>query len=73
MGDAARQQRPRLEGELRERVHVSQPVARGPVWLTAEAQPGALLRQSDAGYGRSPFVSSTYPATATVRLHRQVA
>ena len=73
MGDAARQQRPRLEGELRERVHVSQPVARGPVWLTAEAQPGALLRQSDAGYIDDTNGKRSYPAPATVRLHRQVA
>lgn len=55
------------------RVRVSQPVARGPVWVSAEAAPGALLRQSDAGYVDDSNGSRSYPVGPTVRLHRQVA
>lgn len=60
------------------RVRVSQPVKRGPVWLTAEAVPGALLASQEqgtknTGYVGDPNGKATYPVGPTVRLHRQVA
>jgi DNA invertase Pin-like site-specific DNA recombinase len=60
------------------RVRVSQPVKRGPVWLTAEAAPGALLasqeqRTGDTGYVSDPNGTATYPVSHSVRMHRQVA
>ena len=38
------------------RVRVSQPVARGPVWLTAEAVPGALLASQEQCTGHTGYV-----------------
>lgn len=67
-----------LAGVLVGRVRVSQPVKRGPVWLTAEAVPGALLASQEqctgnTGYVGDPNGKATYPVGPTVRLHRQVA
>lgn len=64
---------PRSEDEEDAREAQRQRDARGPVWLSAEAVPGALLRQSDAGYAHDSNGSRSYPAGPTVRLHRQVA
>lgn len=60
------------------RVRVSQPVKRGPVWLTAEAVPGALLASREqspghTGYVGDPNGTTTYPVGPRVRLHRHVA
>ena len=67
-----------LSAVLVGRVRVSQPVKRGPVWLTAEAVPGALLASQEQGTGNTGYVGdpngkATYPVGPSVRLHRQVA
>lgn len=67
-----------LAAVLQGRVRVSQPVKRGPVWLTAEAVPGALLASQEqctgnTGYVGDPNGKATYPVGPCVRLRRQVA
>src|SRR5581483_9977476 len=58
------------------RVRVSQPVARGPIWLEAEAHPGALLRwEEECNWGMSatPTGTGRTPEGPIVRLFREVA
>ena len=66
-----------LAGVLVGRVRVSQPVKRGPVWLSGEAMPGALLASHEqgthTGYVCDPNGMATYPVGPRVQLHCQVA